>query len=210
MSHKLPPSKRGLILAVAPVIVAIAGMLGFGHFGISLGVILTIVGLVVYYVIFGIVYVVKTYKYDTAQQAIDKAASPALKVATVFLIILTVGLIGGAFTAFAFDKEVIGFICAGSWVAVVLLFVVCMSFATRVRKTPPKSANRRGEGVCELCVPAMSATYLSVGGYKTKSTYKIIVDLDGRKLTAYSHNAYQTGDTLEIAYSDGSKKCYIV
>lgn len=215
MNNRIPPSKPVLVAALVPIPVAIACAIGFAHFGVSLGVILSIVGLVVYYVIFGIVLVVKNYKHDAAQKEIDKAASPALKIATVFLIILTVGLIGGAFAAFAFDKKVIAFACIGAWLAFILLFVAVLGLSSRVRKTPPKSANRRGEGVCELCVPAFGVSYfsgLSKSGpqYKEKSTYKIIVDLDGRKLTAYSHNRCNKGDTLQIAFSDGSKKCYIV
>lgn len=215
MNNRIPPSKPVLAAALIPIPVAVGCALGFGYFGISLGVILSIVGLAVYYVIFGIVIVVKNYKHDTAQKAIDKAASPALKIATVFLIIITVGLIGGAFAAFAFEEKVIALACIGAWVAVILLFVVVLGLSSRVRKTPPKSANRRGEGVCELCVPAFGFTYMSGVGrngltYKNKSSYKIIVNLDGRRLTAYSYNCYSKGDRLQIAFSDNSKKCYIV
>lgn len=215
MNNRIPPSKPVLIAAVAPIPIAIACLFGFGYFGISLGVILSIVGLVAYYIIFGIVLVIINYKHDTYQQNIDKAASPALKAATILLIILTVGLIGGAFVGFWLEEKVIAFSCLGAWVGFIFLFVAGMAFATRVRETPPKSANRRGEGTCVICVPAFSVSFMTGfsrdgAKYKEKSNYKVIVDLDGRRLTAYSHNIYKNGDKVEIAYSDGSNKCYIV
>lgn len=215
MNNRKPPSKAVLVAAILPAIIAVACIIGFAHFGISLGMIISIAALVAYYVIFGIVLVVKNYKYDTAQKQIDKAASPALKIATVLLIILSVGLIGGAFAAFAFEEKIIAFACIGAWLAFVLIFVAVMAFSSRVRKTPPKSANRRGEGVCEICVPCFGVSVfngINRNGvqYNKTATYKIIVNLDGRKLTAYSHNLYKNGDVLQIAYSNNSGKCYIV
>ena len=107
----------------------------------------------------------------------------------------------------------------GAFVSGVIIFALIIALSSRVRKTPPKSANRRGNGVCIACVPCMAISFLAgfqkVGGkivpkYGGKSTYKIIVEFDGRRYTAYSHSVYNKGETLQIAYANGSKKAYII
>lgn len=219
MNNRRPPSKPVLIAAILPFIVAVVCMMAFGHFGISLGVTVSIIALVVYYVIFGIVYAVILLKHDEAQRKIDKAASTPLKIATIFLMIYSVATVAGAFICFATDRDTIGLACAGAFVVGVLLFVLILALSSRVRKTPPKSANRTGEGVCQICVPCMGISFMSgfekVDGrttpkYSNKSTYKVIIDMDGRRFTAYSHTPYKSGDTVKFAYADSSKKGYIV
>ena len=212
---KKPPSKFVLALAGVPFFIAVMCMVIFGNLGISKGVIISIVALVVYYVIFGIVYAIISLKNDKAQQEFDKAASTPLKVATVILIIFTVGVVAGAFAGYFTENPYLLYGCIGAFVAGILLFVIVHSFSTRVRTTPPKSADKTGEGVCVMCVHSSSVSYMSGVGkngaqYTDKVTYKVIIELDGRSLTAYSHCEYDIGETVKVAYSDKSNKCYIV
>lgn len=219
MDNRRPPSKPVLIAAILPFIIAVACMFGFGHFGISLGVTISIIGLVVYYVIFGIVYAVVSLKHDEAQREIDRAASPQLKAATIFLMIFSVLTVGGAFVGFFTDNDKIAFACVGAFLIGIFLFVVILALSSRVRTKPPKSANKTGEGVCVHCVSAFGISFFSgfekadgrtVPKYGGKTSYKVIVELDGRQLTAYSHAPFKKGETVEVAYSDKSKKCYII
>ena len=212
---KKPPSKLVLALAGVPFFIAVMGMIIFGNMGISKGVVISIIALVVYYVIFGIVYAIISLKNDKAQQEIDKAASIPLKIATVFLMIFAVGVVAGAFTGYFTDNDKLLYGCIAAFVVGILLFVAVYTFSSRVRKTPPKSADRTGEGVCVMCVHSHSASYLSGVGkngaeYTDKVTYKVIIELDGRSLTAYSHCQYDIGETVKVAYSDKSNKCYII
>ena len=219
MNNGRPPSKLVLIAAILPLIVAVVCMFTFVHLGMPHGAIGSIIALIVYYIIFGIVYALIDLKYDEAQREIDKAASAALKMGTIFLIVFSVLTVAGTFISFAFNKTPIALACIGAFVLGVIIFALIIAVSSRVRKTPPKSANRRGEGVCVACVPCMAVSYLTgfekVGGkivpkYGGKSTYKIIVEFDGRRYTAYSHSVYGKGETVQIAYADGSKKGYII
>ena len=219
MNNGRPPSKLVLIAAILPLIVAVVCMFTFVHLGMPHGAIISIIALIAYYVIFGIVYAVISVKHDEAQREIDKAASTPLKIGTVFLIVFSVSTVAGAFISFAFGKIPITIACMCAFVLGVIIFALVIAMSSRVRKTPPKSANRRGEGVCTACVPCIAISFLigfeKVGGkivpkYGGKSTYKIIVELDGRRYTAYSHSVYNKGETVQIAYADGSKKGYII
>jgi len=215
MNNRLPPSKPLIVAAVLPIIPAIGCLIAFAHFGNSTGMIATFAALTGYYVIFGIIFAVISLKHDEAQKEFDRAAGTPLKIATVLLIIFTVGLIGGAITTFALGYKTAGFICVGAFVAFIAVFVVAMLCSARVRKTPPKSADKRGEGVCVYCAPYMQISYLAGMGkdgpkYKHNSTFRVIVEIDGRRLTANSYDHYNRDDTVNIAYSDRSKKCYIV
>ena len=214
----LPP-KPVIIAAILPLIVALPCMIVSAYFGESRGVIISIVALISYYVIFGIIYAVITLKHDEQQKEINRAASVPLKIGTVLLMIFSVLTVGGAFVAFGFGKIEIGVACVVAFVAGVIIFVIIIAFSSRVRKAPPKSANRRGEGVCTACVSCIGVSYLTgftkvdgkiVPKYGGKSTYKIIVEIDGRRLTAYSHFVYSVGETVQIAYSDRSNKGYII
>ena len=219
MDNGNPPSKPVIIAAILPLVVALPCMIVSAYFGESRGVIISIVALISYYVIFGIIYAVITLKHDEQQKEINKAASVPLKIGTVLLMVFSVLTVGGAFAAFGFGKIEIGIACVVAFVAGVIIFVIIIALSSRVRKAPPKSANRRGEGVCTACVSCIGISYFTgfskVGGkivpkYSDKSTYKIIVEIDGRRLTAYSHSVYSVGDTVQIAYADRSNKCYIV
>ena len=219
MDNGNPPSKPVIIAAILPLAVALACMLVFGYFGISLGVIISIISLISYYIIFGIVYSVISLKHDKEQKEIDRAASIPLKIGTVFLMVFSVLTFAGAFISFGFGKFAITVACMVAFVLGVIVFAIIIALSSRVRKTPPKSANRRGEGVCTACVSCIGISYFTgfskVGGkivpkYSDKSTYKIIVEIDGRRLTAYSHSVYSIGHTVQIAYSDRSNKGYII
>lgn len=219
MDNENPPSKPVLIAAILPLVVALAGMLVFLYFGKPLGAVISIISLISYYVIFGIVYAVISLKHDEQQKEIDKAASIPLKIGTVFLVVFSVLTVAGAFISFGFGKIPITVACMVAFVLGVILFAVVIALSSRVRKAPPKSANRRGEGVCTACVPCIGVSYFKgfakvngkiVTRYGDKSTYKIIVEIDERRLTAYSHSVYGIGDTVQIAYSDRSKKGYII
>ena len=219
MDNERPPSKPVLIAAIAPLVVAIVCIIVFVQSGIPLGAIISITALIAYYVNFGIIYAVISLKHDEAQKEIDRAASTPLKIGTIFLIIFSVLTVAGTFIAFAFDKLPIAIACMGAFALGVLLFVLIIALSSRVRKTPPKSANRRGEGVCTACVPCIGFFFLKglkrVDGkltamYGGRSTYKIIVEIDGKKFTAYSHVGFGKGDAVRIAYADGSKKGYII
>ena len=219
MNNERPPSKFVLIAAILPLIVAIVCMFTFVYLGMSHGAIGSIIALIVYYIIFGIVYAVIDLKHDEAQREIDKAASTALKIGTIFLMVFSVLSFAGAIISFVYNKIAIAITCMGAFVLVVIIFVLAIALSSHVRKTPPKSANGRGEGVCVACVPCIAVSYLTgfekVGGkivpkYGGKSTYKIIVEFDGRRYTAYSHSVYDKGETVQIAYADGSKKGYII
>ena len=219
MDNGNPPSKPVIIAAVLPLIVALACMLVFGYFGLSLGVVISIVSLISYYVIFGIIYAVISLKHDEGQKEIDRAASTPLKIGTIFLMVFSVLTVAGAFISFGLGKIPITVACMVAFVLGVVIFAIIIALSSRVRKTPPKSANRRGEGVCTACVPCIGISYFSgfskVGGklvpkYGGRSTYKIIVEIDGRKLTAYSHTVYIKGEMVQIAYADRSNKGYIV
>ena len=219
MDNGNPPPKPVIIAAMLPLVVALPCMIVFAYFGISLGVIISIISLISYYVIFGIVYAVISLKHDKAQKEIDRAASVPLKIGTVFLIVFSVLTVAGAFISFGFGKFAITIACMVAFVFGVIIFVIIIALSSRVRKTPPKSANRRGEGVCTACVPCIGIFYLSgfskvkgkiVPKYGGKSTYKIIVEIDGRRLTAYSHSVCSIGGTVQIAYADRSSKCYIL
>ena len=219
MDNRNPPSKPVIIAATLPLVIALACMLVFGYFGISLGVVISIISLISYYVIFGIIYAVISLKHDEAQKQIDKAASKPLKIGTIFLIIFSVLTVAGAFISFGFGNIPITVACMVAFALGVIIFAIIIALSSRVRKTPPKSANRRGEGVCTACVPCIGIFYLSgfskvkgkiVPRYGGKSTYKIIVEIDGRSLTAYSHSVFKIGGTVQIAYADRSNKCYII
>lgn len=219
MDNGNPPSKPVIIAAMLPLVVALTCIIVFGYFGISRGVIISIISLISYYVIFGIVYAVISLKHDEAQKEIDRAASIPLKIGTVFLIVFSVLTVVGAFISFGFGKIAITVACMVAFVLGVIIFVIIIALSSRVRKTPPKSANRRGEGVCTACVPCIGIFYLTgfskvdgkiVPKYGDKSTYKIIVEIGGRRLTAYSHSVCSIGDTVQIAYADRSNKCYIL
>lgn len=219
MDNRNPPSKPVIIAATLPLVIALACMLVFGYFGISLGVVISIISLISYYVIFGIIYAVISLKHDEAQKQIDKAASKPLKIGTVFLIIFSVLTVAGAFISFGFGNIPITVACMVAFALGVIIFAIIIALSSRVRKTPPKSANRRGEGVCTACVPCIGIFYLSgfskvkgkiVPRYGGKSTYKIIVEIDGRSLTAYSHSVFKIGGTVQIAYADRSNKGYII
>ena len=219
MDNGNPPSKPVIIAAVLPLVVALACMLVFGYFGISRGVVNSIISLISDYVIFGIVYAVISLKHDEEQKEIDKAASIPLKIGTVFLMVFSVLTGAGAFIAFGFGKIAITVACMVAFVLGVIIFAIVIALSSRVRKTPPKSANRRGEGVCTACVPCIGISYFKgfakVGGkivskYGSKSTYKIIVEIDGKRLTAYSHSVCSIGDRVQIAYADRSNKGYII
>ena len=219
MDNGRPPSKPVIIAATLPLFIALACMLVFGYFGKSLGVTISIISLIVYYVIFGIIYAVISLKHDEAQKQIDKAASTPLKIGTVFLIIYSVLTVAGAFISFGFGQIPITVACMVAFVLGILIFVIIIALSSRVRKTPPKSANRRGEGVCTLCVPCIGISYFKgferangkiVPKYGDKSTYKIIVEIDGRRLTVYSHSVCKIGDAVYIAYADRSNKGYII
>ena len=219
MDNERPPSKPVLIAAIAPLIVAIICIIVFVQFGKPLGAIISIIALIAYYVIFGIIYAVISLKHDDEQKEIDRAASTPLKIGTVFLIIFSVLTVAGAFISFAFDKFPITIACMGAFALGVLLFGLIIALSSRVRKTPPKSAKRRGEGVCTACVPCIGVSFLKgfkrVDGklsavYGGRSTYKIIVEIDGKKFTAYSYSVFGKGDAVRIAYADGSKKGYII
>ena len=219
MDNREPPSKPVIVAAILPFIVALVCMLIFARLGKSQGVIISIIALIAYYVIFGIVHAVVSLKRDEVQREIDKAASTHLKIGTVFFMIFTVLTVAGAFISFAFDKIPIAIACIGAFLSGVIIFVLIIALSSRVRKTPPKSANRRGEGVCTACVPCMAVSVLigfeKVGRriipkYGGKSTYKIIVEIDGKRFTAYSHSVYDIGETLLIAYADGKSKGYII
>ena len=219
MSNERPPSKPLLIAAILPLIVAGVCILAFVYFGKPNGALISIISLIAYYIIYGIVYAVISLKHDEDQREIDKAASTPLKIGTVFLIIFTLLTVAGAFISFAFGKIPIGIACVGAFLLGVIIFVLIIALSSRVPKTPPKSANRRGEGVCTACVPCISISYFAgferIGGrlfpkYGGKSTYKIIVEVDGRSYTAYSHSVYNKGERVQIAYADGSKKGYII
>ena len=219
MDNERPPSKPILIAAVAPLVVAIICIIAFMMLGIPRGAVISIIALIVYYVVFGIIYAVISLKHDKAQKEIDRAASIPLKIGTVFLIVFSVLTVAGAFISFAFGQIPLVIACMGAFVLGVLLFALIIALSSRVRKTPPKSDNRRGEGVCTACVPCIGISYFKgfkrVGGrlvaeYGGKSTYKIIVEINGRKFTAYSYSVFGKGDAVRIAYADGSKKGYIL
>ena len=219
MDNGKPPSKPVIIAATLPLVVAIACMVVFGWFGISRGVVISIISLIVYYVIFGIIYAVISLKHDEEQKEIDRAASKPLKIGTVFLIVFSVLTVAGAFISFGFGQIPITVACMVAFVLGVIIFALIIALSSRVRKTPPKSATRRGEGVCTACVPCIGISYFAgftkvdgkiVPKYGGKSTYKIIVEIDGRQLTAYSHSVCKIGGTVQIAYGDRSSKGYII
>ena len=64
MSGKKPPSKPVLIAAILPFPIAVVGLFAFAHFNIPAGFIATVVALVAYYIIFGIVFAVLKLKED--------------------------------------------------------------------------------------------------------------------------------------------------
>ena len=64
MSGKKPPSKPVLIAAILPFPIAVVGLFAFVHFNIPAGFIATVVGLIAYYIIFGIVFAVFKLKED--------------------------------------------------------------------------------------------------------------------------------------------------
>ncbi|MDE7168539.1 MAG: hypothetical protein K2O28_06820 [Clostridia bacterium] len=64
MSGKKPPSKPVLIAAILPFPIAVVGLFAFVHFNIPAGFIATVVALVAYYIVFGIVFAVFKLKED--------------------------------------------------------------------------------------------------------------------------------------------------
>lgn len=153
------------------------------------------------------------------QREVDQSASKKLKAGTIVLIILTVLIVGFTFACYFFDREDLMFAGIGAFLGLVLIFVIVIACSSHVRKNPPKSANKSGEGTCLVCAPCIGISYLSGlrrrGGrvtpeYSSKTNYKVIIRLDDRKLFAYSHVRRYFGDKVQIAYSDKSDKCYIV
>ena len=219
MDNERPPSNPVIIAAAVPLVIAIICIVAFVVAGIPLGAVISIIALIAYYVVFGIIYAVISLKHDGEQKEIDRAASTPLKIGTVLLIIFCVLTVAGAFVSFAFDKIPITIACMCAFALGTLLFALIIALSSRVRKTPPKSANRRGVGVCTACVPCIGISFFKgfkrVEGkltavYGGRSTYKIIVEIDGKKLTAYSYSTFGKGDAVHIAYANGSKKGYII
>lgn len=132
---------------------------------------------------------------------------------------LTVAIAAGAFAAFALGERIIGFACVGGFVGLVLIVAVIIACSSHVRTKPPKSADKTGKGnviACAMCIGiSVFSGFTKIGGriapkYKSKSNYKVVINLDGRCLYAYSHSLYCYGNNVSGAYSDKSDKCYII
>ncbi|MDE5667504.1 MAG: hypothetical protein K2I29_04625, partial [Clostridia bacterium] len=153
------------------------------------------------------------------QREVERTASKKLKAGTVVFMALTVAFVAGAFTAFALGERIIGFACIGGFVGLVLIVAVIIACSSHVRTKPPKSADKTGKGkviACAMCIGiSVLSGFTKIGGriapkYKSKSNYKVVINLDGRCLYAYSHSLYCYGNNVNVAYSDKSDKCYII
>lgn len=153
------------------------------------------------------------------QREVERTASKKLKAGTVVFMALTVAIVAGAFVAFALEEQVIGFACIGGLLGLTLIFAVIIACSSHVRTKPSKSADKTGKGkvvACAMCIGvSVLAGFTKTGGrvapkYKSKSNYKVVINLDGRCLYAYSHSLYCYGNSVNVAYSDKSDKCYII
>ncbi|MBD5632332.1 MAG: hypothetical protein HDP34_03805 [Clostridia bacterium] len=153
------------------------------------------------------------------QREVEEAASKKLKAGTIVFIIFTIIFVAGAFIAAAFDYTEITFACIGAFVGLVLLVAIIIACSSHVRKNPPKSANKTGEGKCIVCATCIGISVFAgftkdgnrvMPKYKNSSNFKVVLELNGRRMFAYSHDRYFHGDKVKVAYSDKSDKCYII
>ena len=153
------------------------------------------------------------------QREVEEAASKKLKAGTIVFIIFTVIFVAGAFISAAFDYTEITFACIGAFLGLVFLVAIIIACSSHVRKNPPKSADKTGEGRCIVCAACIGISFFAgfsregnriTPNYKSSTNYKVVLELNGRRMFAYSHDRYFHGDKVKVAYSDKSDKCYII
>lgn len=157
------------------------------------------------------------YVYNMAKKNQKYATDKEKTFGIIFIVILITSLICGAVLLFA-GIGIGCYICFGVFVGTLFIALLCKIIAEQrgmSTKKIKKDAPRKNATVIETIV----SSYTAVGGFSprrlhpariTSTVYKVILNVDGNQLTAYSQNFYNAGDKVKVALDKNGTRATIV